>query len=532
MTEGHNKSWKYWVFRIFLPGLMALMVLLYLGLALMPTGFQEYEASHAGAVTKVNGYIGVGPQSPAAVEPTPPPAAPQPPQPPKAQASAGGARLRKVFPHKWAFVFMVRRFEKFVKHPKDREWFERIETPYDPYRREFGSFRHSSGAIAWHETNIPQEEWDPKSLALGMDLPAKVRARILSFAQTIKPRPEDFPDGVDEQKRPIPEAEKAEFDRMLDMVESFLLDDEWIVPDFDRFPRLLPMNGLSQLTALAMLRAAGRQDHEKAARLLERWTEAKRLIHLGRFPYHYNNYYNSISELTNAPLLISGECGPISPSSMERLGKIFDRSLLNRQQLTEFTQAVALRDNRIYRQGDFPKNDNAWHHLLHGYPEGVVSALIEPLATRLNERLILGWNDPKEDPRRRGLYWNSMLLMTCLMNTDDQKFAYVGDIVPINPLEYVGAHGEDFNREIHLARLILATAAYRRERGHYPESTGELIPQYLPPAFRASPEIGLEVLRLGTGPDERPVFCHLINGRSGGTEYVFVQIGVPVGSLR
>src|SRR5690242_6548055 len=58
MADGSNRRWKFWLFRVLLPCLAALVVMLYLGLIFWPTGFQEYEESHVAAIAKVNSMIG------------------------------------------------------------------------------------------------------------------------------------------------------------------------------------------------------------------------------------------------------------------------------------------------------------------------------------------------------------------------------------------------------------------------------------------------------------------------------------------
>jgi hypothetical protein len=45
------------------------------------------------------------------------------------------------------------------------------------------------------------------------------------------------------------------------------------------------------------------------------------------------------------------------------------------------------------------------------------------------------------------------------------------------------AHGERFNRTIEMARMVFATARYRREHGRFPDSVEAMIPRYLDESF-------------------------------------------------
>ncbi len=70
--------------------------------------------------------------------------------------------------------------------------------------------------------------------------------------------------------------------------------------------------------------------------------------------------------------------------------------------------------------------------------------------------------------------------------------AYSRDKNPFTAFARGGATAEievdRFNRAIAMARLLFASARYRRESGHYPDSVEEMIPRYLDESFRPNSE--------------------------------------------
>jgi hypothetical protein len=103
------------------------------------------------------------------------------------------------------------------------------------------------------------------------------------------------------------------------------------------------------------------------------------------------------------------------------------------------------------------------------------------------------------------------------------------------PSWHAGYDGVKFNQFPYLSRLILATAAWRRTYGRYPDSIHDLVPNLLERSFTESAKTRCLVYRLepakkGAG-EGRPVFCVLEPPKFKGESYVMIEVGVPLSPI-
>jgi hypothetical protein len=329
--------------------------------------------------------------------------------------------------------------------------------------------------------------------------------------------------------------------RDLDAVEDLLLNRTWRMRDVQsllRFPLpmtpdpwKLSMSPFFVKANLAVLRALLRRDQDKVARLLVREMELRRILLLARFPYGSSYILERVTASEGA-LLMAAEKGCFPPEVYARVRRILDQAVLDPARCGTLRKAFALKVDEAIGDKTF------WEMRSGGSPPKVFlrSMLFTSLgpaarfaALRLNAR----WGNGED------------------VAHDRRAWEFVGRAMglpdyPANPLidttVYEAAKPENFNRDIHLTRLVAATAAFRNDLGRYPDSVRDLVPEYLDRAFVESPEINWRLCRMPRdsrplrgerdpkvaneflNSGDRPVFFHCALSYRG----VALDVGLPV----
>lgn len=324
---------------------------------------------------------------------------------------------------------------------------------------------------------------------------------------------------------PVPQAYLPALER----TEKFLLADSWAIPEFKDYPNHLSLRQMPALASLAITRRAMLGEGEKAARLLERYLELLRLLHMGAFPEGNDTYtYRyTVSTLLATLGMVKG----FPESGLVRAREILGRTHLDEKQMADFREAQArrLRDRFLeaLQTDTVQTTHNAFDRMFAGIPGRLRYRLLKPLVVRQTNELSTVWAKGGRELDAAQLKFQLAFMAGGLDETPglleirnytkipgkDQLERLHANQGLLATYDVKGAGWQDyqckeFNDNVDLCRLVLAMARYQRAHGHYPEKVASLAPDFLEPDFAAALErawvLYLPELGLGGKADQAP----------------------------
>jgi len=258
------------------------------------------------------------------------------------------------------------------------------------------------------------------------------------------------------------------------------------------------------LCAAAILRATWRGDGDKAARLLESWLEGTRLAHFRAYPQGI--YGDSWRPIILIPLLFElVQTDQFPAEGFARVQAVLERTLLDEKALADFRVEYAVRWAEVLRPDlkNIRPEENAWHYFFNGRVEGFVNAALRPALARQIDNLAVGW--AQGDIARIENAENKLKALAWGLNSksiEDFYWRFYGQgaistdetpssVARLSKSEiafrkrrereenYSKGLGARFNQWVDMARLVCASARFRRAQGRCPESVAELVPTYL-----------------------------------------------------
>ena len=478
---------------------LVMVVIIYVAICLRPTGYDEFAADHTGAVERVQAWI----DRPLAIEAQPTTAtqsattSPSPVEPP---------------PIKVDFVASIRDLNK----AQEEFW--------RSYRPAFSEWDFYTWIENWTydgRAEIPEALRDAQTSHTSFKPTPKwiewIRQEAQNHTATVSRR------NTGRQEKMKRALHDPSFSRALhahlDRYERFLLGPPWETPVFESTPIDLSFWRFYRPAAVTILRAALRGQTQQAARMLENYQDIVEVLCIHQFYNGGMHYY----DLSIRPLLMTlGEVGDISSRTLMRIGERIGRARMMPDRVADLrtTYAMRWRDQTIQalRAGKFPTHDNLLQRML-GTTDGAWLRLGRPIVERNIERAALKWIENVENREKSEIVnWLPMfntLVSASVLNVD---FAAMPLLNPT--AAYGGDEGEVWNRGIERIRVCAAVAAYRCDRGHYPDRIESLMSQYLDDSFLEQSNYQWAVLTFTpTPPDkdesdqppatERPIVCRI-----------------------
>lgn len=298
----------------------------------------------------------------------------------------------------------------------------------------------------------------------------------------------------------LPNEKKDLVKSKLDLMEQMLLADHWKIQAFKDVPLSYQSRTFDRLSRMVIVRRAVLGEGEKAAVLLERYLEIKRVLQLAQYPEPEERFYmcSDTTQYEAAILLLRlAELKNFPDQALESAAKILDRTLITQRQFSDFRTAhmMRLRDclKLALQNQQLATTSVYWESMFKGGLDKLHYRILRPVLLAETERLVMALNkmDAKGIDHGYNMVQHVISLISLSFSPTEQQmktkdwqgiFQALDGVYALRMFSNrtgLSVSLNQFSRKTQIARLLLALGRYRRACGEFPTQLDALAPQYL-----------------------------------------------------